>query len=131
MLFPLGNFVASNFDLFSFALKIHYTRKEKNQNVRKSESVSRSSESVSHSVVSDSLRPHGACQASLSMEFSRQEYWSGFAMPSSRGSSEPRGWTWVSCIAGKFFTIKWISIHSWIIKYILRSDWKGSTIHAL
>ena len=34
----------------------------------------------SHSVVSDSLRPHGlyvACQAPLSMEFSRQEYWSG------------------------------------------------------
>ena len=31
----------------------------------------------SHSVVSDSLRSHGtvACQALLSMEFSRQEYW--------------------------------------------------------
>ena len=31
---------------------------------------------VSHSVVSDSLKPHGhvACQASLSMEFSRQQY---------------------------------------------------------
>ena len=23
----------------------------------------------------------------------------------SRGSSQPRGWTWVSCIAGRFFTI--------------------------
>ena len=33
------------------------------------------SESVSHSVMSDSLRPHGL---PLSMEFSRQEYWSGF-----------------------------------------------------
>ena len=31
---------------------------------------------VSHSVVSDSLWPHVALQASLSMEFSRQEYWS-------------------------------------------------------
>ena len=30
------------------------------------------SESESHSVVSDSLQPHG-----LSMEFSRPEYWSG------------------------------------------------------
>ena len=25
------------------------------------------------------------------------------AMPSSRGSSRPRDWTWVSCIAGRFF----------------------------
>ena len=38
------------------------------------------SESVSHSVVSDSLRCHGlyvARQASLFMEFFRIEYWSG------------------------------------------------------
>ena len=36
------------------------------------------SESVSHSVVSDPLRPQTvAHQAPLSMEFSRQEYWSG------------------------------------------------------
>ena len=27
------------------------------------------------------------------------------AIPFSRGSSWPRNWTWVSCIAGKFFTI--------------------------
>ena len=26
------------------------------------------------------------------------------AIPSSRGSFPPRGWTWVSCIAGGFFT---------------------------
>ena len=40
---------------------------------------------VSHSVVSNSLRPHGlyvAHQASPSMEFSRQEYWSGLPFPS-------------------------------------------------
>ena len=46
-----------------------------------------------------------ACQAPLSIGFSRQEYW--VAMPSSRGSSRPRDWTWVSwisCIAGGFFT---------------------------
>ena len=37
----------------------------------------------SRSVVSDSLQPHGgACQTSLSMEFSRQEYWSGQPFPS-------------------------------------------------
>ena len=34
--------------------------------------------SASRSVVSDSLRLHGlACQAPLSMGFSRQEHWSG------------------------------------------------------
>ena len=27
------------------------------------------------------------------------------AMPFSRGSSWPRDWTWVSCIAGRFFTV--------------------------
>ena len=35
----------------------------------------------SHSVMSDSLRPHGY-QAPLSMRFSRQEYWSGLPFPS-------------------------------------------------
>ena len=28
-----------------------------------------------------------------------------FAISSSRGSSQPRDWTWVSCIIGRFFTI--------------------------
>ena len=44
-----------------------------------------------------------ACQAPLSMAFSRPEYWS-VAVPFSRGSSQPRDWTWVSCTAGRFFT---------------------------
>ena len=42
--------------------------------------------SVSFSVLSDSFWPHGlyvACQAPLSMEFSRQEYWNGLPCPSS------------------------------------------------
>jgi len=37
-----------------------------------------------HSVISDSLQPHGlyvACQVLLSMKFSRQEYWSGLTFP--------------------------------------------------
>ena len=42
--------------------------------------------------------------SSLSMRFPRQEYWSGFATPSSRGSSQPRDRFRISCIAGKFFT---------------------------
>ena len=44
-----------------------------------------------------------AHQALLSMEFFRQEYWVG-GIPFFRGSSQPRDWTWVSCIAGRFFT---------------------------
>ena len=38
--------------------------------------------SVSHSVVSDSLWPHIISQVPLSVEFSRQEYWSGLTFPS-------------------------------------------------
>ena len=37
------------------------------------------------------------------MEFSRQEYWSGLPLPSSRFL--PRDWTQISRIAGRFFTI--------------------------
>ena len=39
-----------------------------------------------------------ACQASLSVEFSRQEYWSGFSISFSRGSYWPRDRTQLSCI---------------------------------
>ena len=47
-----------------------------------------------------------ARQAPLSMGFSRQEYWilEWVAMPSSRGSFQPRDQTQVSSIAGGFFT---------------------------
>ena len=48
-----------------------------------------------------------ACQAPLSMGFSRQEYWSGLS--SFSRSSQPRDWTHLSCgscMAGKFFTAK-------------------------
>ena len=42
--------------------------------------------------MSDSLRPHGltvACQAPLSMEFSRQEYWSWLPFPSAGDLPNP------------------------------------------
>ena len=69
------------------------------------------SESISRSVMSDSLQSHGlACQAPLSMKFSRQEYWSGFSFPSLGGSSWPRNQSHISCFAGGFFTI-WESLH--------------------
>ena len=51
-----------------------------------------------------------AYQAPLSMEFSRQKYWSGLPFPSSKGSSQPRDLTRVSCIADRFFKIWAIKI---------------------
>ena len=43
------------------------------------------------SVMSDSLQPHGlSCQAPLSMEFSKQEYWSGLPFPSPGDLLDPR-----------------------------------------
>ena len=54
------------------------------------------------------LQPHGlACQASLSMEFSRQEYWSGLPLPSLGNLPNPgiKPKPSVSpALAGRFFT---------------------------
>ena len=44
-------------------------------------------------------------QAPLSMEFSRQEYWSGLPFSFSRGSSWLRDQTQISCTAGRRFTV--------------------------
>ena len=41
------------------------------------------------SAVSDSLRPHGACQAPISLGFFRQEYWSGLPFPSAGDLPNP------------------------------------------
>ena len=60
----------------------------------------RESESESHSVVVNSLRPHGLYHGILQ---ARILEW--IAIPFSRGSSQPRDQTQVSCIAGIFFTI--------------------------
>ena len=43
-------------------------------------------------------------QASLSVGFTRQKYWSRLPFPSP-GFFQRRDWTWVSCIAGRFFTV--------------------------
>ena len=52
------------------------------------------SESISDSVVSNSLRAHATCQAPLSMGLSRQEYWRGLPFPSPgdllNSGTEPR-----------------------------------------
>ena len=47
-----------------------------------------------------------ARQAPLPMGFSRQAYWSGLPFPSPEGIFQPRNWTQVSCIVGRFF-INW------------------------
>ena len=47
-----------------------------------------------------------AYQASLSMRFSRQEYWSGLPFPSPGDLPDPG--TWVSHIVGRCFTV-WIT----------------------
>ena len=62
----------------------------------------------SHSVMSDSLWPHGLYavrHAPLSTGFSRQEYWRWVAISFSRRSPQPRDWTQVSHIVGRRFTI--------------------------
>ena len=38
-------------------------------------------------------------QAPLSMELSRQEYWSGLPFPTPGDLPNPRDWTWVSCVS--------------------------------
>ena len=48
------------------------------------------------SVVSNSLRPHGILQARI-LEW--------VAFPFSRGSSQPKDQTWVSCIEDRFFAV--------------------------
>ena len=55
------------------------------------------SETESHSVVSDSLQPHGILQARI-LE------WAAF--PFSRVSSQPGDWTQIYHIAGRFFTLQ-------------------------
>ena len=61
---------------------------------------------LSHSVVFDSVTPWTvARQAPLSMGILQASILEWVAMPSSRGFSQPRDQTQVSCIAGRFFTI--------------------------
>ena len=59
---------------------------------------------VSHSLMPDSLRPHGLQPTSVyGILQARILEWAAISF--SRGSSQPRDWTQVSCIAGRFFTI--------------------------
>ena len=62
--------------------------------------LTRKVKSESHSVVFDSLRPHG-CIVDETLQARILEW---VAFPFSRGSSQPRDWTQVSHVAGGFFT---------------------------
>ena len=59
-------------------------------------------------IVSDSLQSHGydliACQTSLSMGFSRQEYWSGLPCPPPRDLPEPGIEPRSPALTGRLFT---------------------------
>ena len=56
--------------------------------------------------MSNSCNTMDTCQAPLSIGFSRQEYWNGLPFPSPGDLPDPgTEWTWVSCSAGRFFTI--------------------------
>ena len=66
-----------------------------------------------------------AHQAPLSMEFSRQEYWSGLPFPPPEKISWPRDWTQVSCscyVARKFFTTEPV-VKEALSKYSRTSTW--------
>ena len=63
-----------------------------------------------------------AHQTSLSIDFSRKEYWISISF--SRGPSPPRNQTWVSCIASRFFTV-WATREALCIniQYMFFSFW--------
>ena len=61
---------------------------------------------ICRAVVSDSVRPMDcSLQALLCPWDSPGKNTGGVAILFSRGSSQPREWTWVSCIAERFFTV--------------------------
>ena len=60
-----------------------------------------SNKSVSCSVVSSSLQPHGLSPVHGILQARILE----LAIPFSRGSSQPRDQSHVSCMAGEFFTV--------------------------
>ena len=78
---------------------------------------------LSCSVMSDSLSTHElqACQAPPSMGILQERILKWVAMPSSRGSSQPKNQTQVSHIAGRFFTI-WATREFWL---------PGSSVHGI
>ena len=95
-------------------------------------------ESESHLVVSYSLRPNGLYSPWI-LEARILEW---VAIPSSRGSSQPKDRTQVSCIAGRFFT-SWATVNACIFyqyfsKYMcpalcdpMDNSLPGSSVHGI
>ena len=75
---------------------------------------------VSHSVMSDSLWPHGlySLPGSSVHGIFQARILEWVAISFSRGSSQPRDWIWVSCIAVRCFTI-WATREAPIVCQIL------------
>ena len=69
----------------------------------------------------------------LSMEFSRQEYWSGLPFSHFRGSSQARGWTCVSCISctGRQILYHFATWETHFIGYIVLFLLKSCHLHLL
>ena len=68
--------------------------------------IIKESESVGHSVLSHSATPWTvAHQSSFVRGILQMKILEWVAIPFSRGPSGPRDQTWISCIAGGFFTI--------------------------
>ena len=70
---------------------------------------------LNHSVVSNSLRPHGLQPSRFlcPREISRQEHWSGLPCPLSGGCPNPGIEPRVSCTAGGFFAV-WATREAWL-----------------
>ena len=104
-----GSYLASSMCLISLSLPIHHMRME---TVVKTDSIQISllEPSISCAQLLSCVWLFGTLwiavrQAPLSMGFSRQDYWNGLsAISFTRGCSQPRDWTQVSCTAGRLFT---------------------------
>ena len=57
-----------------------------------------------------------ACQASISMGFSRQEYWSGLPCPSPRDLPDPGMWLCVK-VKVKLLSLVWLFAIPWTVDY--------------
>ena len=65
------------------------------------------------------------CVLIMSMGFSRQKYWSGLPFPSPGDLPDPRDWTRVSCIAGRFCII-WATREAHTNHVLLPNGWPAA-----
>ena len=75
--------------------------------------------------MSDSLQPYGL--SSMSMGFSSQEYWSGLPFSFSRGSSQPRDQTSISCF-GRYPLYHWVNWEANLFISVVHGFWSLTCI---